>query len=109
MSGPPAHIHLKDVAIPKAKHNPIPIPYHYREEVKKALWDDVEKGIITPVPIGTPTDWCSTMIITAKKNGKPRRSVDNQHLNFQCKREAHHTSSPFQLSLQVAPNKKERS
>ena len=52
MSGPPAHIHLKDGAIPKAKHNPIPVPYHYMEEVKKALWDDVERDIITPVPIG---------------------------------------------------------
>ena len=33
MSSPPAHIHLKDGAIPKAKHNPIPVPYHYSEEV----------------------------------------------------------------------------
>ena len=106
MSGPPAHIHLKEGATPKAKHNPIPVPYHYKEEVKKALWDDVKRGIITPVPIGTPTDWCSTMVITAKKNGKPRRTVDYQHLNSQCKRETHYTSSPFQLSMQVPPNTK---
>ena len=32
--------------------------------------------------------------------------VDYQHLNSQCKRETHHTSSPFQLSLQVPPNTK---
>ena len=55
MSSSPAHIHLKDGAIPKAKHNPIPVPYHYREEVKKALWDDVERGIINPIPICAPT------------------------------------------------------
>ena len=106
MSGPPAHIHLKEGSTPKARHNPIPVPYHYKEQVKEALWEDVKRGIISPVPIGTPTDWCSTMVITAKKNGKPRRTVDYQHLNSQCKRETHHTSSPFQLSLQVPPKTK---
>ena len=108
MSGPPAHIHLKEGSTPKTRHNPIPVPYHYKEQVKEALWEDVKRGIISPVPIGTPTDWCSTMVITAKKkkNGKPRRTVDYQHLNSQCKRETHHTSSPFQLSLQVPPNTK---
>ena len=106
MSGPPAHIHLKDGAIPKAKHNPISVPCHYREEVKKAPGDNFERGIITLIPIGTSTDWCSTMVITAKKNGKPRRTMDYQHLNSQCKQETHHTSSPLQLSLQVPPNTK---
>ena len=102
MSGSPAHIHLNDGAIPKTK----PVPYHYRDEVKKALWDDVERGIITPVPISGGTDWCSIMVITAKKNGKPRRTMDYQHLNSQCKWETHHTSSPFQLALQVLTNTK---
>ena len=69
MSGPPAHIHLKEGSTPKARHNPIPVPYHYKEQVKEALWEDVKRGIISPVPIGTPTDWCSTMVITAKKKG----------------------------------------
>ena len=54
MPGSPAHIHFKDGVIPKAKYNPIPVLYHYREEVKKVLWDDVERGIITPVPISAP-------------------------------------------------------
>ena len=54
--GPPAYIHFKDGAIPKAKDNHIPVPYHYWDEVKKALWDDVKRGIITPVPISTSTD-----------------------------------------------------
>ena len=46
------------------------------------------------------------MVITAKKNGKPWRTIDYQHLNSQCKRETHHTGSPFQLALQVPPNQK---
>ena len=37
MSGPPAHIHLKEGSTPKARHNPIPVPYHYKEQVKEAL------------------------------------------------------------------------
>ena len=31
-----------------------------------------------------------------------------QYLNSQCKRETHHTSSPFQLALQVPPNTKKK-
>ena len=106
MSGPPAHIHLKEGATPKARHNPIPVPFHLKEPVKQALWEDIRRGIISPVPVGMPTDWCSTMVITAKKNGKPRRTIDYQHLNSQCKRETHHTESPFQLALQVPPKQK---
>ena len=105
MSGPPAHIHLKEGATPKARHNPIPVPFHFKEPVKQALWE-VRRGIITPVVIGMPTDWCSTVAITAKKNGKPRSTIDYQHFNSQCKRETHHTGSPFQLALQVPPKQK---
>ena len=41
MSGPPAHIHLKEGATHKANPNPnpnpIPVPYFYKEEVKKKI------------------------------------------------------------------------
>ena len=104
MSGPPAHIPLKEGSTPKAKYNPIPVSYPYKEEVRKALWEDAKRSIITPSPIGTPTNWWCTMVITAKKNGKLRRAVDYQHLNSLCKRETRHTSLPFQLSLQVPPS-----
>ena len=60
MSGP-------EGAVPKVRHNPIPVPFHFKEPVKQGLWEDVKRGIITPVPVGMPTDWCSTMVITAKK------------------------------------------
>ena len=62
MAGPPAHIHLKEGATPKARHSPIPVPFHFKEPVRQALWKDVERGIITPVPVGTPTDWRSAMM-----------------------------------------------
>ena len=67
---------------------------------------DIERGILKQVPIGTPTDWCSTVVITTKKDGRPRRTIDYQYLNSQSKRETHHTPSPFQLEMQVPSNTK---
>ena len=67
MSGHAAHIHLKEGAVPKAKHSPIPVPFHLKEPVWQSLWEDVKRGITTPVSVGMPTDWCSTMVVTAKE------------------------------------------
>ena len=83
MSGPPAHIHLKEGATPKAKHNLIPVPYHYKEEVKTALWVNVKRGIIAPVPIGTPSDWGSTMVITAKRETKENGGLPTSKIPVQ--------------------------
>ena len=46
------------------------------------------------------------MVVTAKKNGKPRRTIDLQYLNSQCSRETHHCQSPFIAACQVPPNTK---
>ena len=97
----PATIHLKEDNTPHANHTPIPVPYHWKEEVKNDLDRDVERGIIKPVPIGTPVTWCSKMLVTPKKSGKPRRVVDFQKLNAQCSRETHHCPSPFRAASQV--------
>ena len=103
---PPAHIHLNETAKPYASHTFIPIPFHWKKEVKESLDRDVERGIIAPVPIGTPVEWCSPMIVRAKKNGKPRTTIDLQHLNSQCSRETHHCQSPFLAACQVPPDTK---
>ena len=71
MSGPPAHIHLKEGAQPYARHSPIPIPLNWKKIIKEYLDDLVRRGIIIPVPIGMPVIWCALMVIIAKKNGKP--------------------------------------
>ena len=76
MSMPPAHIHLNENAKPYACHTPIPIPFHWKKEVKESLDINVERRIIAPVSIGTPVEWCSPMVVTAKKNGKPNRTID---------------------------------
>ena len=101
LSGPPAHVHLKSSSLPRARHCPIPVPFHLKKAVKAALDEDVLRGIITPVPLGTPTEWCSTMVVMSKKDGRPRRTVDYQYLNDQCLRETHHQESPFHLAMQV--------
>ena len=101
MSTPPAHIHLKPDATPYARHTPIPIPFHWKADVKASLDADVARGIIKPVPIGTPTKWCSPMAIISKKDGRPQRTVDLQQLNSQCLRETHHCQPPFQFACQV--------
>ena len=102
----PVRIHLKDGATPFARHTPIPIPIHWKSQVKEQLDQDVEKGIIEPVPIGEPVTWCSPMVVTTKKDGRPRRTVDLQKLNSQCLRETHHCESPFKLACQIPQNKK---
>ena len=106
MSSPPAHIHLKDGAIPYACHTSIPAPLHWKGQVKASLDDDVKGGIIAPVPVGTLVIWCSQMIITAKKDGTTRHTVDLQHLNSQCLHETHHCQSSFQLACQVPSSSK---
>lgn len=46
--------------------SPIPVPHHWKAEIKTALDRDVERGIITPTPVGMPVEWCSPMVILKK-------------------------------------------
>ena len=91
-------------ATPVAYHTPIPVPIHWRDEVKAGLDQDVRLGVIEPVPVGEPVSWCHRMVICPKKNGKPRRTVDFQPLNKHAKRETHHTESPFLQARSVPRN-----
>ena len=68
MNCKPVHIHLKQNAIPSAIHVPIPVPIHWKDEVKASLDKDVASGIIESVPIGEPVSWCSPMVVVAKKD-----------------------------------------
>ena len=97
----PVHIHIKPDAKPHARHVPIPIPLHWRNEIKEQIDQDVAKGVIEQVPVGEPVTWCSPMVVTVRKDGRPRRTVDLQKLNAQCIRETHHCESPFKLACQV--------
>ena len=68
MTGPPAKIHLKDDAIPYARHSPIPVPHHWKDKVKASLDLYVLRGVIRKVPLGEPVEWCFAMVCVDKKN-----------------------------------------
>ena len=104
MSGRPMSISFRPDATPSAVHCPIPVPHHWKKSVKADLDQDVALGIIEPVPQGTPTIWCSHMVVTPKKDGAPRRTIDLQKLNQATLCETHHTprlSIRSPLSLQT--------
>ena len=67
---------------------------------------DVRLGVLEPVPIGEPVTWCHRMVICAKMNGTPRRTIDFQPLNIHATRETHHTQSPFHQARAVPHGKK---
>ena len=101
MEGPPLRLMVNPDAQPVANHKPIPVPIHWQEDVKAGLDQDCRLGVIEEVPPSTPVTWCHRMVITAKKNGKPRRTVDFQALNTHASRETHHTQSPFHQARAV--------
>ena len=72
MTGAPVEIKFRKGATPHAVHSPIPIPHHWEKQVKDDLDRDVQLGIIEVVPQGTPTTWCSCMVVAAKKDSSPR-------------------------------------
>ena len=83
-------------------------PFHFtgNKNFIESLDADRQKGIIEPVPIGKPVEWCSHMVVVTKKNGKPPRTTDQQKLNAQCYRETHHCHSTSQLVCKIPSNTK---
>ena len=106
MEGPPLKLMVNPDAEPVAHHSPIPLPLHWQDDVKAGLDRDVRLGVIEPVPIGEPVTWCHHMVICAKKNGMPRRTIDFQLPNVHATRETHHTQSPFHQARSLPHGKK---
>lgn len=71
---------------------------HCKEKV--GLDQDVRLGVLQSIPIEETVTWCHLMVVCAKQNETPRRTVDFQPLNVHDTRETYHTPSPFhQASL----------
>ena len=104
MSGLPLKIDIDPDATPVAINSPIPVPIHWQKEVKSQLDRDVALGVIEPVPWGEPTTWCSRMVIVAKTDGSPRRTIDLTAVNNASMRQTHHTPPPFQQAMSVPHN-----
>ena len=67
-----------------------PVPAALKEPAKKQLDYLESKGIITKVPIGVPTPWCSQLHVVHKKDGKSVRiCIDPKFLNRALLREYH--------------------
>ena len=105
MNGPCLRLMIDPAATPVAFHTPLPVPLHWEEAVKSGLDQDVRLGVLRPVPIGEPVTWCHRMVVCAKKNGKPRRTVDLQSLNKFATRETHHTVSPYKQARSIPSGK----
>ena len=102
MKGPPMEIHVDPSAKPRrGAEKPAIVPLHWQQEVRKDLLRDEALGVIERVPYGVPETWCHRMVITAKHDGKPRRTVDLSPLNRHCKRETYPSATPFHLARRV--------
>ena len=107
MHGPPLRLMIDPDALTHHVpcHTPMVVPLYWMEEVKAGLDQDVRLGVIQPVPIGQPVTWCHRMVVCAKRDGKPRRTVDMQSLNKSACRETHHTQSPYLQARSVPSGK----
>ena len=93
-------------AKPVAKTKPRPIPIHLQDRVKALLDRFVRLGSLRKAPFNVPVPWCHDLVITEKKDGTLRLTVDLQNLNAYAERELHHTQSPFHQARIIPSNMK---
>ena len=106
MSGPPLHFDVDQTVKPVARHVPGSVPLHWHQQVKEGLEADCRMGVLEKVPPNTPVEWLHRMVLTPKKDGSHRRTVDLSPLNKACKRHTHHTRSPYHLATSIPKNVK---
>ncbi len=61
MEGPPMRLMIDPQASPTAHHSPIPVPFHWQDDVKDGLDRDVKLGVLEPVQnlLHGATEWLS--------------------------------------------------
>ena len=101
MRGPPMKIHVDPDAKPVANTKPAPIPLHYYDQVIADIKRDIAMGVLEYAPFNEPVTWCHHMVVVAKGDTTPRRTVDMSALNKHCKREPHGGKSPFEMARAV--------
>ena len=94
-------IHTDPNAVPVVVHKPVPVPLHFKVQVNAMIEAEVKRGVLKKIGLGVPTTWCTKFVITAKKDGRPRMTVDLSGLTKAGTRETHHTRSPFQVVCSV--------
>jgi len=109
MSGPPAHIVLKDGPIrPTRTLTARPIPIHWTEQADKVIKDALDAGIIVRVPDTEPTDWISPAFFVPKEGGKAgvRLVTDYTNLNKHVQRPVHTFPSAHDIVSSLPPDAK---
>ena len=106
MTGEPLRLFMAADSKPTAVHSAAPVPIHWQAKVKMDLDRDVRIGVLEKVPVNTPSTWCSRMVVTAKANGEPRRTVDMQPQNKYSVRQTFPIEPPFTLASRVPSNMK---
>ena len=82
-----------------AHHKQVPILIHWQEDVKAGKDRDIRLGVVEPVlEPKEPVTWCHHMVVCAKKNGKPRRTVDLHSLNKHATR---YTTIPYHQAQSI--------
>ena len=102
----PLQLHVDPEARPVAVHKPALVPIHWQDQVLKDLERDVRIGVLEKVSPNTPVTWCSRMVVAAKADGSPRRTVDLQPQNRHAVRQTHHVPSPFHLADRIPQHTK---
>ena len=94
MTGNPVDIKFKDEHTPYAVHTPIPVPHHWKQQVKKDIDRDVRLGIIEPV-------YPKVVFADGRRRVEPStyRSSTQQHFAKCITHQAHLTS--YQPSQQI--------
>ena len=106
MSGTPLRLNVDKTQPMPTCHKLVPIPIHWREKVKADIDRDVALGVLQKVPDNTPVKCLFRMVITAKANGEPRRTIDFQPLNKRTPRQTYPLESPFHLASRIPSNTK---
>ncbi len=98
----PGSVSLKiDKDVPPVVHPPRPIPVALRDAVKAKLDQLEQDDIIERIPIGTPTQWCSSLHVVPKKDNSVRLTIDPRDLNKALVREYHPTNTVEDVSQRV--------
>lgn len=59
---------------PTAVHIPVLILHQWKKD-QTGIEQDVKLGIIEPVPVGTPTNWCSRMVVNQNWMAQLQRTI----------------------------------
>ena len=104
MEGGAMKISLKEGAVPYHIPGSRPVPLAIRDEVKLMLDNKENRGIISRVT--EPRSWCHPMVVTRKKNGKPRLCIDTRKLNEYVNRPNHPTRNSKDIIQALAAGSK---